>query len=262
MQIHCPSCGAVVPAADVNLANGMAKCRGCNGVFAFESQLDAPALAPQPQKQPAARQARRERPLVPMPSSITVERTGGGSTVARGYRTDDTAPKGTLCIVRRWFAQKYVFQGFFTVFWCGFLVIWYAAAGKRDDLMFTLFPIGHVAVGLWLIYSTLAGFLNRTTIVVTEGSISIAHAPIPWSGNRVIPTASLRQLYCEDVITRGKNGPNHTFSLNAVIDGGRKLTLLSKLETPDQARFIEQEVERFLGIVDAPVGDEFDPARP
>lgn len=261
MQIRCPSCGAVVPAADVNLANGMAKCRGCNGVFAFESQLDAPALAPERRPTPPARNARRERPLVPMPPSITVERTFGTS-LPGGYRTGDAAPKGTLTIVRRWYAQKYVFQAFFSVAWCSFLVLWYSAAGDHGSLTMLLFPIAHVAVGIWLVYSTLAGFLNRTTIVVSEGSMSVAHAPIPWSGNRVIASTALRQLYCEDVITRGKNGPNHTFSLNAVIDGGRKLTLLSKLETPDQARFIEQEVESFLGIVDAPVGDEFDPARP
>jgi hypothetical protein len=85
-----------------------------------------------------------ERPEIPQPESITYEQDGR-----------------VLKIRRRWFSLKYVPLAFFCVAWDAFLVFWYAMAlgEKGAPWIMVVFPIAHVAVGLGLTYSTLAGFL-------------------------------------------------------------------------------------------------------
>lgn len=40
MKIHCPSCNAAIPAADIHLETAMAKCRQCDAVFSFAREPD------------------------------------------------------------------------------------------------------------------------------------------------------------------------------------------------------------------------------
>ena len=39
MQIRCRACGKSIPADDVHLDSGLAKCRGCHAVFEFAAQV-------------------------------------------------------------------------------------------------------------------------------------------------------------------------------------------------------------------------------
>jgi hypothetical protein len=47
-----------------------------------------------------------------------------------------------------------------------------------------------------------------------------------------------------------------TYNVCAVLKGGQRVTLLSSLPEIDQALFVEQAVEEYLGIEDRPVGGE------
>jgi hypothetical protein len=166
-----------------------------------------------------------------------------------------------LRIVRKWFGFKFVFLTLFVIVWDAFLINWYSngfSSSFQDgfELMFVLFPLVHVAVGLGLTYYVLAGYLNKTFIDVDFTSLSIKHAPLPFWGNKTVSSKTIRQLYC-----KRDDFPNHrnsyrTFAIHAITSERRNIKLLSGLDTSEQALFIEQEIEKFLNIEDKPVKGE------
>jgi hypothetical protein len=182
-----------------------------------------------------------EEPIkAPMPENINVDHRADG-----------------LRLSYRWFSGKFVFLAFFCLVWDGFLVFWYGMAFTQNaDLIMLVFPVLHVAIGVSLTYYTLAGFYNRTFISVGRGSLRIEHRPIPWFGNRTLQASEIAQLYTEQITTSGKNGPRISYQLNAVSQENRKIKLLTGMDSPDSARFIERQVEDWLGIRDRRVEGE------
>lgn len=221
--LQCPSCGLQLQAADMNLETMAARCRGCQSLVDLRPEQAAaePALP------------------VPLPERVTVRDFGG-----------------ELRIERRWFTWMAVFLAFFCTFWFGVLAFWYVMAFRTGDLRMMLFPLLHVAVGLLVLYWTIAMFVNRTWIVVRSGRLTVRHGPLPWLGNRDVATEALEQLYCEDHIRRSRNGTTVTYSVRARGTDGRLIKLVAGLPHRDQALFIEERIERHLGIVNRRVGSE------
>jgi hypothetical protein len=123
--------------------------------------------------------------------------------------------------------------------------------------MATYFPLIHVAVGLTISYYVIAGWVNRTRVLVGSGRLTVRHSPLPWSGNTEIDASSLKQLYTQERVTHSRRGPSYsTFEVRAVTQNGRNTKLVGGLETSEQALSIEQEVEKRLGITDVPVAGE------
>ena len=224
MDLRCKRCRTLIPADDVNVGTGIAKCRACNAVFGFADQL-----APAPRD--------RERAAAAMPPAITVGREAGA-----------------LEITRRWFSPGYLPLLFFCIAWDAFLVFWYMQA-PAAGWIFVIFPIGHVAVGVGLSYYTVAGLLNRTVVRVGRGQLTVRHGPVPWRGNWTLSTTELRQLYSVEQPPRSRKGVP-TYTVQAILASGRTLPLLGGLRDTGQALYIEQAFERHLGIADRLVGVE------
>lgn len=216
MRLACPSCGAA-------RQPGLDSCPFCRAAYP-----------------PIETEAEPLRPEVPQPSGVTVEDRGS-----------------ELQIVHRWFSPLFLFLAVFCVIWFGFLLFWYGMVFTVGaPLLFALFPLLHLGVGVGLAYYTLCGFVNRTTVLVGSGDLSIAHGPLPWPGNRTIDAKDVRQLYCSERVHRGKNGSHTSYELNALTSDGRKLKLLSGLSEHDHALYFEQQLERHLGIRDQRVKGE------
>ena len=200
LSLNCPSCGASITVTE---DAARFKCEYCG----TEHLLRDPAVL--------AVQARSAlRPRVPVPPSVTIHREGQAAR-----------------IVQRWFSLKYVPLAFFCVAWDSFLIFWYSMAfsGNAPWIMI-VFPIAHLAVGIGLTYSTLAGFFNRTTLEVTRDEMSIFFDPLPWGGEKTIKTADLKQLFCKEMVTRGEHGNTYKYELYAVQKDNRQVKLLSNLE--------------------------------
>lgn len=228
----------MIRAEDMNLGTGLARCRFCNAVFRLPAEL-FPAGVPGERGAEADGRTTNRR-MVPRPGAVTVSRQDG-----------------MLVMDRRWFGAQYVFMAFFSVFWIGFLVFWYSVALRSEaPLAMVLFPLLHVAAGLAMTYGTVAGFVNHTWITVGGGQLTVRHGPLPWWGNRSIPTEQLGQLYCDEVIHRNRNSTTRSFRLLAVLKDGTRAVLAKGLHEADAARFMEWQTEEFLGIEDRPVVGE------
>ena len=117
---------------------------------------------------------------------------------------------------------------------------------------FFLFPLIHVAVGVGLTYWVLATWLNTTTVRVDGETLSVRHGPIPFFGNQVIPTRSVRQLFVRKKVRQQKNGVRVTWELHAETDDLASMKVLGGVRDRAQVDYIEWAVEQHLDIVDDP----------
>ncbi len=232
MQLNCESCGEPIAAEDVNLERAMAKCRACNAVFSFAERL--PATPGQP-----------DRGEVGQPERIKLH--DAGAEVVFSWR---------------WFRAAYLFLVFFAIAWDAFLIFWYSMAvsdkgppGEMRWLMI-VFPLAHVAVGVGLTYFVIAAFFNRTEVRLTAERLTVHHGPLPWPGNRDLACDDLSKLYCSEDVRRGRHGTMTRYTLNALLQDGKKVTLLSGLEEFEEALFLEQQIEARLSIPDRRVPGE------
>ncbi|MCX6134482.1 MAG: hypothetical protein NTU47_11770 [Ignavibacteriales bacterium] len=184
--------------------------------------------------------ANQEPLKAPIPESVVVEH----------------GPNGLVCTYN-WFSWKFIALAVFALFWDGFLVFWYSIAFSQDApwIMFA-FPLIHVSVGAGLTYYALAGFYNKTIVTVGMGRLSIRHTPFPWPGSQTVQASDLLQLYSEEQLTRSNNGTRITYQLSAISNQNRKIRLLRGLNSPDEVRFFERQIEEQLGIQDRPVDGE------
>lgn len=244
MPITCPTCGAAPPGVDVDLERGIGKCRYCSALFDISDQLAAVSGAA----------IQRRRAPVPMPAAVRVI-ASPAIEIEPGYR-DAPARRPPVTIVRRWRESSAYVIALFCVFWNAFLVFWYRITVDAP-IIFKLFPLIHVGAGLYMTYRTLATLLNTTTITVGDDELSVRHHPLPWPGGLRVPAAELAQLFTEEQITETKNGVSRSYHLGAVLKDGTKQRILANLPEPDQALFLEQQIEERLGIVDVEVGGEW-----
>lgn len=157
-------------------------------------------------------------------------------------------------------AIRYNWRGIvlvFLFFWCA---IWdsvtfsFVATGLAEgDMSFLMSISVHFFAGLVVTYVTLALALNSTTIRAEGGEISVSHGPLPWFGGRTLSSAEIQQIYVTEV--RGSKG-GRTYSVHARVAPGHEVKLVSGLSSAGRARFIEDWIEKKLGILDAPVSGE------
>ncbi len=232
MDIHCPRCGAEPRAADINLDRMVAKCYNCNAVYNIADQV--PHRTP-----PGGTFGSVQRLDVPLPEKMTLEQTPGG-----------------LVIKRRWFGWQYMFLLVFALFWDGFLFMWIGmtlAVGLRS---FALFSVLHVLVGIGISYTAIAGLMNTTTIHVGYDGVQVRHGPLPWRGNTQFAASDVRQIFCRERVVRRRRSTSVYYDVYAIRADGSDTKVVSSLPNAQQALFLEQEIERYLGIKDQPVRGE------
>jgi hypothetical protein len=164
-----------------------------------------------------------------------------------------------LVVSWRWFnPAMHTFLLFFVIAWDAFLLFWYFGAPSRDrNLLFMIFPIAHVAVGVALTYFVLTGFVNRTTVRASKGVLTVSHGPLPWIGNHRIARADLKQLYVTEMSHPAKHGRiTHSWDLCALLDNNRAVRLLTRLDSYEQGMFLERTFEDYMNIADTKVAGE------
>jgi hypothetical protein len=191
--------------------------------------------------------ARWSNALVPIPDKLRVDDLGDELTISW-----------------RWFSWIVVFLVPFCIGWNAFLIGWYALAMGMGEMMpgpmrliFLVFPLVHVLVGIGLCYVVILLLFNRTVIHVRQGALSVRHLPFYVPGGRSISVDEIEQLYCKQEVNSGSRGRMHIrYPLVAQLKSGRAVSLLPFNSDRDVARAIEHLIERHLGIEPHPVAGE------
>ena len=159
-------------------------------------------------------------------------------------------------ISRKWFGLQVIFMTVFAIIWDVVLVNFYTDIGDEAGTLMRLFPLIHIAVGAGITYYAVAGWFNKSNIFVSKQSIEINHKPIPWFGNKKLKSTDLKQLYAKEKVSRNNNQTTVTYEVHAILNNDRNTKLLGGLVNNEQALYIEQEIEKYLGINDAKVKGE------
>ncbi len=232
LLLHCPSCAAPVPSENVNINSLVAKCGQCNTIFSFVGQFPEAVAA-----------SGYAKPEVFMPVGIDVLRL-----------------LSELQIEISWRKTSNSFLLIFTIIWNAIVLPMAVVMIVTGSLEMLLFLSVHLSVGIGFLYATMANFMNTTYIRVSPRRLIIEHKPlrVPFYKNHDISTHEVQQLHAVRYEQGKTNGrPVFAFSLHATVKNGGDLKLLKGLKTLDQARYLEQEIERFLEITDKPVDGEF-----
>ncbi len=168
----------------------------------------------------------------------------------------------TTRISWRWFRAMHVRMGAASLVWNAVLATICVKVLTSPDTspLELIFLLPHLGAGLWLLYFTLAGALNRTTVTVDRERLTLRHGPLPWPGapDTELPGPSLSQLSCTSWQRKQFlfQRAGSVYELNALDASGHPVQLVSGLEELDQVLYLELALERQLGIEDAPVEGE------
>ena len=235
LAVHCKGCGKPIPVDDVNINTRLAKCRGCNAVFDIADH--AQGRVPRP------------RDPVPMPKQMIV---------AEGPES--------LTVEWKWSGMPTIFFLCFAVFWnFGVAVFIFAALSpwvKKEEgaigLHFWLFMIPFVLIGIGTGWMALAFLLNKTKVSVEEKVLTVTHRPVRWFGERRLEASKISQLFCSEYVAYKQNEvPQYRMCVNAHMHDGSHLQLIKGLNENGQAFYLEDLLERHLGITDRSMPGEY-----
>lgn len=235
--LACPACHTPLPPEDLSQSQGITFCRRCQTLIRLDTHR------PETQRHLVAFGTSRTQ--VALPAGWMIEPTAQG-----------------LRLTYRWFSQTSLVLALFCLLWGGCLVVWYNQATKLASGTSGVLPLINIGIGLcvwlFLVYVTLASFLNTTTITVEQGSLTVVHAPLFWPRPPRLRTTDIAQLFVRRVMVGRRHSRRPVYSVWAQLRRGQEIKLLNGLEAPDQALFVEQQLEAFLGIPDRPVPGEME----
>ena len=229
--LHCPHCKYLIKGDDINVHKLIAKCSHCGQVFSFEHAF--------PRKLEGY-----SRPDMLIPSGLEVLKLENELDIQANWLR--TIPRSAL-----------TFTLIFTLVWNLILLPFVIAAIAMQAYGILLFTSVHLLVGIAFLMRTLALFVNTTHVNVTRRQLEIRTGPVPalFRHNRAIPASEVDQLYVTKYVDSRTNGvPNYAYSLFVILKGGKKLQLLKGMNAETQ-KYLEYEIESFLGIKDRKVAE-------
>jgi len=149
VRAYCPSCKRQIAGADIDLAKGVGVCRPCGEIVAL----------------PRAEVIAAEK-LV-RPEDVRMEERADGD----GYVATIPPNRGAAIPAL-----------FFCLFWDGFLAFWYWKAIQSGTPGMMLFPVLHLAAGVYITHAMLVGMFNVRTLRIADGRVTYRSGPIPLAG--------------------------------------------------------------------------------
>jgi hypothetical protein len=226
-DLHCIHCQAVIDPATVDMERELATCGRCGRLMDLRNLRAAAAPVARPS-------GPRNRPTLELPMGMSVE-TGAG-----------------VVIRRRWLRRKHWFLLVLFGPPAAYVAYLWATVGASVWLV-----IGTLFVVSWN-YNLVVMFVNSTVLSVDANRVLVRHGPLPslFGRSTTIERSDITQLYS------AKYGA--LYAVEAKLKSGKTQRLVAPLVAPEQALFIEQQVERALGLKDVAVagelGDDFEAA--
>ena len=222
------------------LLAGVASCSECGELLEVASASDAPSMMSDEIAAP--------RTPVPPPPEIAIERGGDGA----GYRDKRSEGITILRGSRRRARRPLAFRSLELAVVLG---LWTANVVVLELAVPQILVVPVTAVVLLRFFDQLARYNNRIRIVVDDRRLHVSVGPWPSHAvDREVPRDGLRQLFCvsSDRTDVGL-GP---YQIRALRTGDVSTLLVEGLETPEEALYIEQQLEQALGIPDREVAIE------
>ena len=224
--IDCPSCNSQVSAADMNLNDKIAKCGSCNAVFPIKDQIAG--------IESVAKQG---------------EEIGQPNEVEKFYFGDelDLSVQQGMSPIEAW-----------AIFLTPLLGLIAFAFYKKSELPIPIMlPMIFVLIFGLAILSLMNIKKHKTHIRVKSDNITVEHKPKKAQKAKHFDTRDVEQVYV-DSYTDPMSGAG-VFGLQLVIDEGngkKHVRLHGAIKKLRVAKYMEQEIEKHLGLEDKPMIEE------
>lgn len=211
-KIHCPSCEGEVNADNLNLQNSVAKCSNCNVIFSIKEELDS-LILDEEIKQEFLRPEGIDLFYFKEDLEITVQQHIQGLDLA-----------GLILFPA---------LAFFAI------LIYFV---KSIPIYF---PIGFTLASFYYIYRSMNYSKNKTYIDVNDQFLSIKARPKHFVNDKKYAANDIDQLY----LKHAADGSGH-YTVFMIINGieGQKHEKLLTVNSLSKAKYLEQEIERYLNI--------------
>jgi hypothetical protein len=235
VKLFCPMCNAGIRLQDINAQTKMVKCRACHSEFNSTTLIEAHI---ETAADKANKRRNKQKPIVvSRPNTVTVREDGMDLLLIRKW------PVGTGI-------SALLFGGMFFSVAVGIIYAIFSGQGFRlmgfmDALLMTM------VLGFFLILGASTA-INSTTLRLSHDRITLKHHPLPWTG-KTLGIEGLQQVFVRQH-PRGKQ--ETVYSLNVINKDGTQVQLQYGLQE-NAALYIEQEIEKQLGIEDVPVRHEY-----
>lgn len=218
-KIHCPSCHNEVNSDNINLQNSFAKCSNCNVIFSIEEEMEKIK-----NKTEAKQQYFR-------PEGIDLFYYQDELDI-----TLDQHIQG-LDIWAMTFSPLIAIGLFMNFF-------------LAENPISIYFPIVFSLVAIYYIYKAINYYKYKTYIAVNDKFLSIKYRPNNLKKDRNFVADDIDQLYLKP----SNEMPGH-YIIHMVINGmdGQKHEKLMAVNSLSKAKYLEQEIEKYLNIVDRKV---------
>ncbi len=158
-------------------------------------------------------------------------------------------------------SRRYVGSGWGIVIMFWILSLYFVFIGitfkiLSTELVFCIVPT--ITLSLVMFYYLLLWIMNERVIEVNQDTLSSrCEGPIPWPGSdQMIDSTSIKQVYIKEIsATRYRTRRYDVY----VLTKDRRHEKLVAVPRGNQALYLEQEIERFLGIEDQVVRGEWRP---
>lgn len=219
--VNCPSCNASPTIENINIHDKIVKCGSCATVYSFEQEV----------KLLAQLNEKKEQEIVVRPAGIE-----------KSYFHDELElsmkqPTGGMWIVLA--SSMVFFAGLF------YLV----HLDKGIPIYWTAVMVG---LALPFFYKYWNSPNEKIYTTIDEEYLTIQYRPKNFVKDKFIATREIEQLYTKTLAS-------NYFSLYAVLntrEGQKHVLLIKYLETRNNARYIELEIEKYLGIEDRRLPEE------
>ena len=213
-KIECPACATEISAANLDLPGKVAKCGGCNVVFSIAQKLEALTT-----EQKVTQEYLR-------PEGIDLFHYRGGLDITVQQHLQGLDLAGLLLFP--------------------FLAIIFTLVYFLKDAPLVL-PVVTTLLSLYFVYRATYRKNDKTYIDVSDRMLSIKARPRHFKQDKSYSSDEIDQLYIKNAI----DGSGY-FTVFMIVNGveGQKHEKLLTVNTLSKAKYLEQEIERYLNIPD------------
>ena len=217
-QVRCPSCLSEIPVADINIQEKVAKCTSCNGLFSVKPIIEDLTEKPSMHQE------------VIRPEGIEI------------FKFQDELD---ISVRQPFLVGEMMAVAFIPIFTLMFTIAY--ITGKFDA---TAMIVSWSLLAIALINLVLRK-KHKIHINVDSRNLSIVWKPRKFMKTRVIPVGEIDQLYVATA-----SGMSSIFIVVNGVEGQRHMKILSGLRGVSRAKYLEQEIEKHLGIKNRKVPEE------
>lgn len=222
-KITCPSCQNEILATDLNINDKIAKCGECNIVFSFQETVNNLFTNQKKIKQEIIRPEGIDMFYFKEELDFTIQQP---YSILEGILGGVGIPCALL-----------------------FIVLAFLKPGLFPIVVAAIFML----ISAYPIYSWITHAKNKIFVSINERFLTIEWRPKKWNKDQQFEKRDIDQLY---VYRNASTGYYEVGMIINGIEGQKRVRLIPGLDSLSKARYLEQEIEKHLGIIDREVLEE------